>query len=44
VVDGGFLYYKVPVTAVVQGRDEMDALHSMGKAVPAHALKAFGEV
>jgi hypothetical protein len=31
-VEVGFLYYKVPVTATVQGRDKIDTPHSMGKS------------
>jgi len=30
-VEVGFLYYRVPVTATMQGRDKMDTPHSMGK-------------
>jgi hypothetical protein len=31
-VEVGFLYYKVPVTATMQGQDKMDTPHSMGKS------------
>jgi hypothetical protein len=30
-VDVGFLYYKVPVTATMKGRDKMDTPHSIGE-------------
>jgi hypothetical protein len=31
-VEVGFLYYEVPVTAIMQGRDKTDTPHSMGKS------------
>jgi hypothetical protein len=39
-VDVGFLYYKVPVTVVMQGRDKMDTPHSIGKIVVKLSLHA----